>query len=109
MRSLLLLPLLLAACAPAATTTRVFPDVALTLPAPAGADTVRVIVMGDQGKGGAVQDAVARAMRAVCRDLGCDLGLGMGDNFYPKARRTRGRRCSGSGSRRCTARSACRS
>jgi len=85
MRSLLLLPLLLAACAPAATTTRVFPDVALTLPAPAGADTVRVIVMGDQGKGGAVQDAVARAMRAVCRDLGCDLGLGMGDNFYPKA------------------------
>lgn len=84
-RTALLLPLLLAACAPAASTTQSFPDTQATLPAPAEPGELRVLVMGDQGKGGSIQTAVAAAMATVCRAKGCDLGLGMGDNFYPQA------------------------
>lgn len=39
--------------------------------------------MGDQGTGTEVQRRVAAAMRAVCERDGCDLGVGLGDNFYP--------------------------
>lgn len=80
----LLLPVL-ASCAPATSTTLTFPDTQVTLAAPASPAELRVLVMGDQGKGGAVQGSVAQAIGSVCADLGCDLGLGMGDNFYPKA------------------------
>jgi len=81
---LLALPLL-AACAPATDTDLVFPDTQVSLPAPARENDLRVLVMRDQGKGGEVQAMVARAMLAVCARDGCDLGLGMGDNFYPQA------------------------
>ncbi|WP_245557853.1 metallophosphoesterase [Deinococcus apachensis] len=53
------------------------------LPLPANAARVRVIVMGDQGTGTEVQWRVAAAMHAVCEREGCDLGVGLGDNFYP--------------------------
>ncbi|WP_424951908.1 metallophosphoesterase [Deinococcus sp.] len=82
---LLLLPSLLAACAPATVTDLVFPDTQAPLAAPAQPGELHVLVMGDQGKGGAVQEAVAKGIAAVCAAQGCDLGLGMGDNFYPKA------------------------
>ena len=81
---LFLIPLL-AACAPATGTTQVWPDTQVTLEAPAQPAELRVLVMGDQGKGGEIQGAVAKAIAAVCASQGCDLGLGMGDNFYPKA------------------------
>jgi tartrate-resistant acid phosphatase type 5 len=82
--SLLLFPLL-AACAPATHTDQVWPDTQVTLEAPAQPTELRVLIMGDQGKGGEIQAAVAKAMAAVCAQQGCDLGLGMGDNFYPQA------------------------
>ena len=85
MRRLVLLVPLLAACAPATSTTLTFPDTQASLKAPAEPTELRVLVMGDQGKGGAVQAAVAKAIAAVCAVQGCDLGLGMGDNFYPQA------------------------
>jgi len=92
MRRRLLAPLLalplLAACAPSTRTDLVFPDTQVPLTAPAQADEMRVLVIGDQGKGGEVQATVARAMLAVCVRDGCDLGLGMGDNFYPQAPKT---------------------
>ena len=70
-----------------------FPDTQATLNTPAAAAgsaglsvaELKVLVMGDQGKGGDVQAAVAKAMAVVCAAQGCDLGLGTGDNFYPKA------------------------
>ncbi|EYB68822.1 acid phosphatase [Deinococcus phoenicis] len=86
MRSLLPLGLmtLLAACAPAVTgPVSPLPDVVAALPAPANPGRVRVIVMGDQGTGTDVQRRVAAAMRTVCQRDGCDLGVGLGDNFYP--------------------------
>jgi len=86
MRPLLALPLtaLLTACAPAVTNpTRPLPDVVARLPTPANAERLRVVVMGDQGTGTAVQRRVAAAMRTVCARDGCDLGVGLGDNFYP--------------------------
>lgn len=89
MRSLWLagvLSLLLAACAPlnmrpAPTSNE--PDVVARLPLSPEARRVRVVVIGDQGKGGTVQAEVAQAMQAVCAVQGCDLGLALGDNFYP--------------------------
>lgn len=48
------------------------------------APELRVIVMGDQGRGNSAQAAVARAMAQVCAAQGCDLGVGLGDNFYPR-------------------------
>lgn len=75
---------LLVACAPAATgPVSPLPDVVAPLPLPAGGERVRVVVMGDQGTGTAVQRRVAAALRAVCGRDGCDLGVGLGDNFYP--------------------------
>ncbi|MFC4452251.1 metallophosphoesterase [Deinococcus sonorensis] len=84
-RLLLTLPLLLAACAPAVRGPVTFPDVQATLPAPPDPAQLRVLIMGDQGKGGNLQRQVAQAMQAVCQQQGCDLGVGLGDNFYPQA------------------------
>jgi tartrate-resistant acid phosphatase type 5 len=84
----LLTPLLLAGCAPAAVTSQAlgeFPDTQATLESPAQPSDLKILVMGDQGKGGAIQTAVAKAMASVCAAQGCELGLGMGDNFYPQA------------------------
>nr|RIY15919.1 acid phosphatase [Deinococcus sp. RM] len=44
---------------------------------------MRVLVMGDQGTGTEVQRRVAAAMQGVCAREGCDLGVALGDNFYP--------------------------
>lgn len=84
MRPLLLLGLtpLLAACTPSLQ-GQPAPDVVAQLPTPADSAHVRVVVMGDQGKGGAVQKQVAQAMQEVCAAQGCDFGLALGDNFYP--------------------------
>ncbi|GGR55538.1 hypothetical protein GCM10008959_16520 [Deinococcus seoulensis] len=78
----LLLGVTLGACAPALTGTMPVPDVQAALPA-LPADQLRVLVMGDQGTGTDVQWRVAAAMRQVCAREGCDLGVGLGDNFYP--------------------------
>lgn len=43
--------------------------------------------MGDQGTGTEVQRRVAGAMAEVCARDGCDLGVGLGDHFYPAAPR----------------------
>ena len=83
MHRLFLAPLLLlAACAPASMID--FQDTQATLSAPDPAD-LKVLMMGDQGKGGDIQAAVAKAIASVCQQQGCDLGVGLGDNFYPKA------------------------
>lgn len=76
----LLLLGLLVSCAPTASRQGALPDV-VTTPVTAK-DELRVVVMGDQGTGSAVQLGVARAMQAVCQQNGCDLGIGLGDNFY---------------------------
>ncbi|MFC4639831.1 metallophosphoesterase [Deinococcus hohokamensis] len=79
----LLLALLLA-CAPRASTAEVTLARAVArLPAPHHPDHVRVVVMGDQGTGTSGQRQVAAAMGRVCHRDGCDLGVGLGDNFYP--------------------------
>lgn len=77
--------LVLCACAPSLSSDAVVepaPDVVVKLNEPVNSQ-VRVVVMGDQGRGNATQAAVARAMQAVCAQKGCDLGVGLGDNFYP--------------------------
>ena len=74
--------LLLAACAPASQID--FQDTQVALKAPDQPGELRVLMMGDQGKGGEIQAAVAKGMAAVCREQGCDLGVALGDNFYPK-------------------------
>lgn len=43
--------------------------------------------MGDQGTGSELQRRVAKAMQTVCGQEGCDLGVALGDNFYPSAPR----------------------
>ena len=84
MHRLFLAPLLLlAACAPASTID--FRDTQATLSAPEHPTELKVLMMGDQGKGGDIQAAVAKGIAAVCARQGCDLGVGLGDNFYPKA------------------------
>lgn len=81
----LLLPcLLLASCAPRMSTPiQPAPDTVAQLPLPDSSQRLRVIVLGDQGKGGNVQRQVAQAMQEVCAGQGCDLGVALGDNFYP--------------------------
>ncbi|GHF49830.1 hypothetical protein HNQ07_002846 [Deinococcus metalli] len=83
MRFLVALPLLLAACAPAVFPARTLPDTVAALPFAADTAHLRVVVMGDQGTGTDVQWRVAAAMREVCAAQGCDLGVALGDNFYP--------------------------
>lgn len=84
MRALITWPLLLvlAACAPATSPTRTLPDTVAALPG-LPTDHLRVVVMGDQGTGTDTQWRVAAAMREVCAREGCDLGVALGDNFYP--------------------------
>ncbi|GAQ22310.1 acid phosphatase [Deinococcus grandis] len=72
----------LGSCAPALTDPVVVPDVRASLPA-LPTERLRVLVMGDQGTGSEVQRRVAAAMREVCAREGCDLGVALGDNFYP--------------------------
>ncbi|GGR89952.1 metallophosphoesterase [Deinococcus sedimenti] len=72
----------LGACAPALTDPVTIPDVRASLPVLPQAQ-VRVVVMGDQGTGTDVQRRVAAAMQGVCAREGCDLGVALGDNFYP--------------------------
>ncbi|GGB59359.1 metallophosphoesterase [Deinococcus soli (ex Cha et al. 2016)] len=77
-----LLGVTLGSCAPAMTGPVTVPDVRATLPA-LPQDRLRVLVMGDQGTGTEVQRRVAAAMQEVCAQEGCDLGVALGDNFYP--------------------------
>lgn len=78
-----LLGLLLTACAPAISgPVNPLPGATATLSIP-DPEHLRVVVMGDQGTGTAVQRRVAAAMQSVCAAQGCDLGVGLGDNFYP--------------------------
>lgn len=44
---------------------------------------VRLIALGDAGKGNEVQARVARSVGRTCEELGCDLILLLGDNLYP--------------------------
>ncbi|BBN94187.1 hypothetical protein DEGR_09200 [Deinococcus grandis] len=78
----MLLGVTLGSCAPALTDPVVVPDVRASLPA-LPTERLRVLVMGDQGTGSEVQRRVAAAMREVCAREGCDLGVALGDNFYP--------------------------
>ncbi|WP_233554454.1 metallophosphoesterase [Deinococcus cavernae] len=71
---------LLVGCAPSRAPVTVQDTVVEPVPPRA---EYRLVVMGDQGTGRPEQRAVARAMQAVCREWGCDLGVGLGDNFYP--------------------------
>ncbi|PNY82999.1 metallophosphoesterase [Deinococcus koreensis] len=80
---ILALPLVLSACAPVTAVTQPFPDTVARLPLGADPQRVRVVVMGDQGTGSQTQAQVAAAMREVCAREGCDLGVALGDNFYP--------------------------
>lgn len=52
-----------------------------TPPAEAG-ESVRFLIIGDQGSGTADQFAVADTMRAVCASKGCDFVMTTGDNIY---------------------------
>lgn len=45
---------------------------------------IRFFAIGDQGTGGASQQAVADAIAAKCAADGCDFGITLGDNFYPE-------------------------
>lgn len=84
MRALILaLPLLLTACAPALSASGGMPDTVARLPLGTDLQRLRVVVMGDQGTGSEVQTRVAAAMSEVCAREGCDLGVALGDNFYP--------------------------
>lgn len=84
MRVLILaLPLVLSACAPAASGPAPFADTVARLPLPPETQRVRAVVIGDQGMGTDTQAQVAAAMQEVCAREGCDLGVGLGDNFYP--------------------------
>lgn len=45
---------------------------------------LKVLILGDTGTGDQNQKQVAAASAATCKDLGCDLVLYLGDNFYPE-------------------------
>ena len=75
--ALALLLVLFAACAtpPTATTSSTSTSPAAPLP-------VRFVAFGDAGTGMPDQQAVARAMAAVCAARGCDFAVELGDNIY---------------------------
>lgn len=50
--------------------------------APAGADTTRIIVLGDTGTGAAGQHEVAAAVGQICALRGCDFAIINGDLIY---------------------------
>ena len=52
-------------------------------PAASSVDPLRVLFFGDWGKGNQEQSTTARGMSSFCQSNGCDLGLLLGDNFYP--------------------------
>jgi hypothetical protein len=57
----------------------------LLLAAPASAESVRFVVVGDAGWGDEGQARVAAAMDRVCQERGgCDFGLMTGDNVYSR-------------------------
>ncbi|ACO45485.1 metallophosphoesterase [Deinococcus deserti] len=75
---------LLSACAPAQLPSQSpLPDVVAEVAVPTDPARIRVVVMGDQGTGTEEQHRVAAAMAGICATDGCDLGVGLGDNFYP--------------------------
>lgn len=43
---------------------------------------IRFLVIGDTGTGGEGQRVVAKAMKRVCLERGCQFALGLGDNIY---------------------------
>lgn len=45
--------------------------------------SIKLVVMGDQGTKTLTQARVAQAMHKICQAQGCHLGLGLGDSFYP--------------------------
>ncbi len=45
---------------------------------------VRFVALGDAGEGNGSQRKVARVMASVCAERGCDFGLLLGDNLYPR-------------------------
>lgn len=84
MKLLLGLTLLLTSCTPAFLHERpqsIDTIVSLNIPKE---QSVKIIVMGDQGTKTRTQARVAKAMLKICQQKGCHLGLGLGDNFYPK-------------------------
>lgn len=44
---------------------------------------IRLVALGDWGTMDGDQKQVAQGMKSVCQTQGCDLGLFLGDNFYP--------------------------
>lgn len=46
------------------------------------ADQVRFIVIGDQGTQDLTQTDLARTIKAVCAERGCDFAMALGDNIY---------------------------
>ena len=54
----------------------------LALASISSAAPVRFIATGDFGEGNHGQYRVAKAMKKVCDERGCDFVLGLGDNFY---------------------------
>lgn len=48
-----------------------------------GLDEVSVLMIGDAGMGNENQHLVAAASEKTCEELGCDMALYLGDNFYP--------------------------
>lgn len=45
---------------------------------------MRLVAVGDAGRDNATARAVGRAVRATCAERGCDAGLLLGDNLYPR-------------------------
>ncbi len=57
-------------------------------PPVADVDTVRFVALGDVGHANATQREVAQAVAQVCLSEGCDFGLLLGDNLYPRGLET---------------------
>jgi len=53
-----------------------------------GQDELVALVFGDAGTGSDDQREVGRRMAEVCSDVGCDLALILGDNFYDRGVRS---------------------
>ncbi|MFT5481453.1 MAG: tartrate-resistant acid phosphatase type 5 [Halieaceae bacterium] len=46
-------------------------------------ESIRVVLFGDSGSGGVMQEQVAKSMWSTCHTKTCDFAIGLGDNFYP--------------------------
>ncbi|MBA3562948.1 MAG: metallophosphoesterase [Gammaproteobacteria bacterium] len=51
--------------------------------------TTTFVAFGDTGTGDRQQFRVAEGIEGICESSGCDLALGLGDNFYPDGVRAR--------------------